>query len=449
MTFVESIGGFIIAILILVSIHEWAHFAMARWLGIKVLKFSIGFGKPFFTRHIGPHNMEFSLAPIPLGGYVKMLDSREQAVCDDDLTYCFDKRHPWQRIAVVLAGPVSNLILAALLLTTVNLAEKQNLKVLVGQVTADSPAVVLQPQDEITHINNKPVASWREAQTALSAAVIHRSKLTITFQRDQNINSFDIPVSWAGTDPATFNWDKLGITPFSPPLKPILSSVLPDSAASDADLMAGDTVQTFNGLTVNSWQHLVELVQAKPDAIVQLDIVRQGTVTQKSVKLHSKIRDEHLIGFLGAQVDLSASDISPYINIEKQDLFTALRNGVLRTVDLSYLILVSIYRMITGDISLDNISGPVTIAQVAGETVHHSLLSFVHFLAFLSISLGVLNLLPIPMLDGGHLLYYIIEWVRKKPISDRTQINFQKLGFLALMMLMALAFFNDFNRFIS
>ncbi len=446
---VETVIGFLLAIMILVSVHEWAHFFVARLFGIRVLRFSIGFGKPFFNRHIGPDNMEFCLAPVPLGGYVKMLDSREMQVEPEELDRCFDHRPSWQKICVVAAGPIINILLAVVLFTVLNLVERQTPKVIVGSVATGSPVSALQAGDEVVRINNREVISWADAQIQLNNAAIRGRNLDIEVLRDQIPTHLNVVLDWSRYDVSALGWQQLGIQALQPLFLPIIGDVLTGSAADTVGLQAGDIIQSFNSQPINDWTALVNLVRQYPNQVIQLGVERNGRVILHSIELGSRLVEGEIVGYLGAQVDTSHTNLEPYLHRHSDSLTTAVYKGVQKTWDVSTLIIVSIGRMITGDVSIDNISGPITIAQVAGETIHYGILSFIHFLAFLSISLGILNILPIPMLDGGHIVMYIVESILRGPLSQTAQLNFQKVGIVILVMIMSIALFNDLSRVFS
>ncbi len=445
----ESIIGFILAILILVTIHEWAHFAVARYFGIKVLRFSVGFGPSLIKRCVGPDKMEFCLASIPLGGYVKMLDTREGLVSPDEIDRAFDKKPVTQRMAVVIAGPLINIVFALFIFVGLSLTERQVLKPIVGELVSAQLSISNMPLtegDELQFVNNRKVFSWGDAQLQLSAAALAGEALGIKFERNGVLQDVIIDVDWAGQEASDINWVTLGIKPFSPPIKPVLGQLVDNGPAQKSGLLVGDFVQEIDNEVVEDWVGLVEKVRLLPNRTVEIKIKRQGLELQFPVTLDERVVNGESIGFLGAGVAINNADFEFWTHSVRNSFIEAVFEGFYRVWDLTRLTLTAIWKMLTGNLSLSNISGPFTIAQYAGETVNAGWFSFLNFLAFLSISLGVLNLLPIPMLDGGHIMLYLIEWLRNKPLSEKVQLRFQKVGFLLLSFLMILAFTNDIIR---
>ncbi len=447
----ESFFAFLIAILVLVTVHEWAHFAVARYFNIKVLRFSIGFGKPIWLKKMGPDDMEFCFAPIPLGGYVRMLDTREGAVADDELHRAFDQRPPLERIAVVIAGPLINLALAAALFAFIGTFDREVLPPIIGK-TASVNAVAqsaLQPNDEILAINGVKTPGWNDAYARLNAESIRQSDFSISYLRAGQAETTVLDIRWDQLPKAPdLSWQDLGITPFSP-IKPVLDELLQGQAAINSGLLSNDVIASIDGQPMNYWHEVVDIVRNAPNQTLNFHIHRSDVALTVPVSLGSKIDDGKMVGFLGATPKISEDDFKPYLRVYQQSLFQAIVEGFKQTYDLSILIVVSIGKMLTGQLSYENISGPITIAEYAGKSASNGLLSFLNFLAFLSVSLGVLNLLPIPLLDGGHILFYAIEYVRGLAISDKLQLKLQYIGVVILGMIMILAFSNDIIRLIN
>lgn len=440
-----TIIAFIVAILLLVSLHELGHLIVARLCGVKVLRFSIGFGKPFFCRTGA--GIEWCLAPIPLGGYVKMVDTREGDVSEANLPYAFDRQHPLKRIAIVIAGPLTNLILAIILYTaSYSIGGITQLKPWVGMVEPGSVAANagFQSEDRIDSVNGQPVTDWADAQTKimlnLDSGVV---KVAVTTSGGQlAFRQLNIAGTSAADEAAQSGY--IGLMPFKVTNR--IGAVMPDSVAAKAGLLVGDTLLTINGNKVTSWQHWVDIVRANAGAKLDIGYQRNNQIQTTSLRPDSIQQDGVIIG----QVGVGAMRDEVWDNQIRQhyqpDLMQSIRLAFKCTWNYISMTLSLFGKLLIGQASLHYLSGPLTIADVAGKTAALGWQSYTEFLALVSISLGVLNLLPIPMLDGGHLMYYAVEWVRGKPLSLRVQEIGLRIGMGAMLMLMLVAFFNDITR---
>ena len=446
MTGLIYLAAFVVAILLLVSLHEFGHYIVARWCGVKVLRFSVGFGKPFWKKQRG--DTEWCLAPIPLGGYVKMVDTREGEVAEADLPYAFDKQPPLKRIAIVVAGPLVNLILAVLLyVASFNLYGVTEVKPWVGTVESDSLAAKsgFQVGDRITSINGKAVHDWMDAQTELVIA-LQAGNVTVGVQDAQGVATariMDVEANPASVDAAT-QGQGVGIWPIK--VKSELSQVLPNSAAERAGLKAGDKVIAVNGQKLLGWKDWVDVIKASPGKDLRLDVQRQGQMLSLMLRPDSEDKGQQLEGKAGVAASID-NDWEAQVKTQREvGIGESVVLAAQKTWNLSALTLKFLGKLIMGEASIKGISGPVSIGEMAGKSAMMGLETYIQFLAVISISLGVMNLLPIPVLDGGHLLYYIIEWVRGKPLSEHVQTVGLKIGLCIMGLFMLVAFFNDFTR---
>lgn len=446
MTGLIYLAAFVVAILLLVSLHEFGHYIVARWCGVKVLRFSVGFGKPFWKKQRG--DTEWCLAPIPLGGYVKMVDTREGEVAEADLPYAFDKQPPLKRIAIVVAGPLVNLILAVLLyVASFNLYGVTEVKPWVGTVESDSLAAKsgFQVGDRITSINGKAVHDWMDAQTELVIA-LQAGNVTVGVQDAQGAATtriMDVEANPASVDAAT-QGQGVGIWPIK--VKSEISQVLPNSAAERAGLKAGDKVIAVNGQKLLGWKDWVDVIKASPGKDLSLDVQRQGQMLNLMLRPDSEDLGQQLVGKAGVAASID-NDWEAQVKTQREvGVVESLTLATAKTWNLSALTLKFLGKLIMGEASIKGISGPVSIGEMAGKSAMMGLETYIQFLAVISISLGVMNLLPIPVLDGGHLLYYIIEWVRGKPLSEHVQTVGLKIGLCIMGLFMLVAFFNDFTR---
>lgn len=440
-----TIVAFIVAILLLVSLHELGHLLVARWCGVKVLRFSVGFGKPIYS--IKRANIEWCLAPIPLGGYVKMVDTREGEVSESDLPFAFDRQHPLKRIAIVIAGPLTNLILAIILYAaSFSIGGITQMRPWVGMVEPASVAADagFRSGDRILSVNGQPVTDWSDAQAKimlnLDGGKVLVDVISAAGQSGKRL------LNIAGTDAAA-NVAKtgyLGIVPFK--VINQIGMVVPDSVAAKAGLQAGDTLLTINGRKISNWQEWVDNIRASAGARLDISYQRNGQIQHTSLRPESVLENGTIIGQVGVGAMRDKAWDRQIRQHYQPSFFQSVQLAMQRTWDYITLTLSMFAKLLTGQASLHYLSGPLTIADVAGKTAAMGWQSYTEFLALVSVSLGVLNLLPVPVLDGGHLLYYAIEWIRGKPLSLRIQEMGLRFGIAAMLMLMLVAFFNDITR---
>ena len=434
----------------LIAIHEFGHYFVARKLGVKVLVYSIGFGPTILKWTSKKSGIQYQLSALPLGGYVKMLDEREENVAEADLPYAFNRQHPWKRIAIVAAGPLINLIFAILLFWILFLPAQEQLNTRVGKVLADTPAAAAQMQvgDKITAIDGTPVTTWEKLNFALVDRVGETGKIQVQAESAGEIKTFSLPIQNFLNDQSQSPLDVLGFTPYRPQIPAIVSKLSEDGAAIRQGMQVGDQIIAIDGVKMNDWYDVVQVVQASPEKLLKVDVLRNNQVVQLQVMPQGK-RDNmgNVSGILGVQSDPGKIVIpEDYKQTIQYSPSEALFMAVDKTGQLSSMILNSIVKMVRGLIGLDNLSGPITIAKVAGQSAEMGWQTFISFMALMSVSLGILNLLPIPMLDGGHLVYYFIELIRGKPVSEQIQLVGLKIGMVLLGSMMFLALFNDIMR---
>lgn len=438
--------AFAVALGVLITFHELGHYWVARRCGVKVLRFSVGFGR-VVARRVDRHGTEWALSAIPLGGYVKMQDEPPEEATSAQIAESFNHKSLAQRSAVVVAGPLANLLLAALLYTALGLAGTTQPAAVLAQPPANTPAAEagFQAGDRITRINQSPVQSWNEARWSMLDALTSGGQLDIdvdTAQGVQRARVLQAPAPEATSDDADLMADA-GLRLAAP--RPRIAQVAPGQAGAEAGLREGDIIIGAGALHEPTASELVSEIQKHPDEAMVLTVLRNGDATQLSVIPRSQHNDDGArVGRIG--VVLGAD--FPMV-VVRYGLFDSIHRGVARTGETVWLSLKMIGRMITGQASLRNVSGPVTIADYAGQTARMGLAAYIGFLALISVSIGVLNLLPIPMLDGGHLLYYALEAVRGKPVPEKWMDTGHRIGLGLLAVLMALAFFNDFSRLFS
>ncbi|MGO2090039.1 MAG: sigma E protease regulator RseP [Oceanisphaera sp.] len=445
--FLWNLGAFIVALGVLVAVHEFGHFWVARRNGIKVERFSIGFGKAIWRR-VGKDGTEYVLAMIPLGGYVKMLDSRIEDVPESLQGQAFNHKSVWARMAVVVAGPMANFVFAIFAFWLMFLIGVPAVKPVLNDVTASSPAAEagLLPGMEIQVIDGKRVRTWEEVNFALigrlgddSTEFSVKNSAGVTQQARINL------IGWEFNPDQQSPMGALGLVPVGPKLTLTVAQVLEDGPAGLAGIKNGDVLQAINGESLSSWQQLVSKVQAAPEKELELDVLRDGQRLSLILTPARHESSERVIGYAGlAPKVLPVAD--EYRFDMRYGLFAAVGAGVERTWDLTVLTFQMLGKLVTGVVSVDNLSGPISIAKGAGATADYGLVYFLGFMALVSVNLGIINLLPLPVLDGGHLLFYIIEAVTGRPVPEKIQEVGFKVGAALLMMLMGLALFNDFAR---
>jgi len=449
MSALYMIVGTLVALGVLVTFHEFGHFWVARRCGVKVLRFSVGFGMPLLRWH-DKKGTEFVVAAIPLGGYVKMLDEREGEVPVDQLDQSFNRKSVRQRIAIVSAGPIANFLLAMIFFWVLAMLGSEQVRPVIGAVESGSIAAQagLSPGQEIVAIDGEPTSGWGAVNLQLVRRLGESGSLQVLV-REQG-STADSPRElvldkWLKGADEPDPIRSLGIRPWRPALPPVLAELDPKGPAQAAGLKTGDRLLALDGTAVDDWQQVVDSVRMHPDTKILLRVERDGAQIDVPVTLAARGESKAPSGYLGAGV--KPIDWPPEMVREvSYGPLAAIGEGARRTWTMSVLTLDSLKKMLFGELSVKNLSGPITIAKVAGASAQSGVADFLNFLAYLSISLGVLNLLPIPVLDGGHLLFYLIEWARGRPLSDRVQGWGIQIGISLVVGVMLLALVNDLGR---
>ena len=449
MDLLQTVVAAIVTLGILVTIHEYGHFWVARRCGVQVLRFSIGFGKGLLRWH-DRAGTEYVIASIPLGGYVKMLDEREAPVPEGLRHRAFNRKPLAQRMAIVVAGPLVNLLFAVFAYWLMFMSGIQTVAPVVGEVLPDTPAALagLPSGEEIVAIDGHPTRTWEEISLRLAARIGDSGELSLRTRplAGGTAQEHRLPLKRWAVSEEQGPLGSLGITPYRPQIPPVIGRLVEGGAAERGGLQLGDRVLAIDEAPLARWTELVARVQASAGRPLRLRIERAGGELELTLVPAAQQNDAgQTFGYIGAGVEAVAWPPELRRTIQYGPL-DALAVAAAKTTQMISLTLESIGKMIQGLISVKNLSGPITIAKVAGASAESGLEAFLNFLAYLSISLGVLNLLPIPMLDGGHLLYYLIEAVRGRPVSERTQVAGLKLGMALLLTLMLLAIYNDLAR---
>ena len=443
-----KIVAFAITLGVLVVFHELGHYLVARLAGVKVLRFSIGFGRMIWSRRFGRDRTEWALSSIPLGGYVKMADEREAPVAFDDLPRAFNRQSVWRRIAIVVAGPLANLFLAVLLFAGTYVAGIPGQRALLADPPPASAAAAADVRggDVVVAVDGEPVGSFQELRWRVVRAQGH-GDVTLSLVRDSETTPVTREVSLAGM--TTSDWEgnplaTLGLRAELGP--PIVDQVLQGRPAERAGLHAGDRIVAINGQPMSSPSDVAALTNAHPGDTLVYRVDRNGTTLDVPVAIEAVDENGRRVGQAGVRLRVDAQAAQRNAVVVRYGVGEALVQGAVKTWELSAFTVRMLGRIVTGDASLRNISGPLTMADIAGQSAQAGPLVFVSYLALISISLGVLNLLPVPLLDGGHLLYYLAELIKGSPVSDRAIEVGQRIGMAMLAVLMALALFNDVSR---
>jgi regulator of sigma E protease len=450
MSLLFTIVAFVVALGVLIVIHEYGHYLVARICGVKVLRFSVGFGKPLWVRRYGPDRTEWVIAALPFGGYVKMLDEREGPVAPHELHRAFNRMSVWRRIAIVIAGPLFNFLLAIVIYWGLFLQGVQELKPIIaapdrGSIAAESG---LARGDTILKVNGEPVASWQELRWKLLQLAVEKRKVqleTLDSRQTQNARVLDLTrfdLERLEGDPLV----TIGLRLYRPEMPPVVGQVEPGQPAEAAGLQRGDRVLSIDGRQIRFPDEVVTAVQASPGRPLRFRMARGASEFEAAVEPAAIEQNGKRLGRIGAAVHTDPEAMKGLVTLVRYDPASALRMALARTWDTSAFSLKILGKMLVGEVSWKNLSGPVTIADYAGQSARLGFGAYVAFLALISISLGVLNLLPIPLLDGGHLLYYLVELLKGSPVSERAMELGQRFGLTVLLFLMVFALYNDINR---
>ncbi|MDA0127076.1 sigma E protease regulator RseP [Vibrio sp. MarTm2] len=442
--------SFIVALGILVAVHEFGHFWVARRCGVRVEKFSIGFGKAIWSK-VGKDGTEYSVSMIPLGGYVKMLDGRVDEVSDADQRFAFDKKPLWKRSAIVAAGPVFNFLFAIIAYWLVFMIGVPAVKPVVGQVTPYSIAAQagLEQGMELKSVSGVKTADWESVNMGLIAH-IGDERLTMTVAPSDGIGveqtlSFDL-TEWNFDPEKQSAMSALGFVPFTPEISTKLINVTQGSAGERAGLKVGDTLLAIDGVAITDWQQVVDAIQQHPNASLPLQVERDGERVSLTIIPDSReMKGKGEVGFAGIAPEVAEWPESYRFDLQF-GVIESVGKAVEKTGQVIDLTISMLKKLIVGDVGLNNLSGPISIAKGAGTTADYGLVYFLGFLALISVNLGIINLVPLPMLDGGHLLFFAIEAVIRRPVPEKIQEMGYRVGGAIIFSLMAVAIFNDFAR---
>jgi regulator of sigma E protease len=451
-----SVAAFIVAIGVLVTVHEFGHFWVARKMGVKVLRFSVGFGKPLWKRSSGPDQTEYVVAAIPLGGYVKMLDEREGEVEAHERDRAFNRKSVWRRIAIVAAGPAFNFLFAILAYYLIFIVGVSGVKPVIGEISVPSPAHTagVQQGDVILAVNEVETATWERATFAMLEESVSAERIVLRVQsRDLQIQDrvIDIASLELLQEEQIDLMRDLGLSRWRPDIPPIIAEVLAGGAAEEAGVQAQDRILSLKDQTIENATQWVRLIRENPQTAMKLRVVRDGREMELMITPRSRSEKGETFGYIGVRNRIEIPDDvrREMMVTERFGPLAAMVQALDKTWRMTALTMRVLVKLVSGEASVKNLSGPITIAHYAGISARIGLEPFLGFLAIISISLGVLNLLPVPMLDGGHLLYYLIEVFKGSPVSETTEIIGQKIGILLLFCLMSIAIYNDLLRLVG
>jgi len=441
---------FLLTLGTLITFHEFGHYWVARRLGVKVLRFSVGFGKPIWSKRHGSDGTEYSISLLPLGGYVKMLDEREGPVDPAELHRTFNRQSLGRRAAIVAAGPAFNFVLACLLYWIVFIVGVAGVRPIIGGVGNDSLAAHagLHAGDEITAIAGTTTPTWTGVVLALLDVGLSNPNVVVDVIDERGIASaHTLELSGVADDLNQGDvLNVLGLQPAKVILEPVVGQVETGGAAFRAGLQAGDRVVSADGKPVLDWSQWVEYVRSKPGQTINVEIMRDGANMMLAVTPIAVTTKDVTHGRIGAAVLDQPKLMEKYMVMQRYGAMEALGQALSKTWNMTEITLRLLVKMVVGDISLTNLSGPLSIAQYAGGSASIGLAAFLGFLAVVSVSLGVLNLLPIPVLDGGHLMFYLAEWIKGSPVSQQTEMIGQRIGMALILVMMVFAFYNDLSR---
>jgi regulator of sigma E protease len=450
-TFLTSALTYLVAIGILVAVHEYGHFWAARRVGIKVLRYSLGFGRVLWRR-MGRDGTEYALSAIPLGGYVRLLDERDGSVIDPrDLPHAFNRQPVWKRIFVLFAGPGANFLLAIFAFWVFLMLGEQSVKPLVGEVVPNSIAANagLRDGDEIVAVSGRDTSTRTEVLNGLLDELIADGQVVLVVRDQHGSSPREVRLDLANrsrelTEPGAL-FKGLGFYFWFPEPSARISKVTPNGPAETAGLLAGDEIVFFDGERIQYFSQLSKLIETRVNKNVDVSVKRDGQVIDTKVLIGERTRDGKSVGMMGIERGgIGMADFPPsMLTIERKGPIDAIDDAIMKTWEATTRIVKMMGRLVTGDISPKNISGPIGIATVTGLVAQQGLAEFIGLLALISISVGVLNLLPVPVLDGGQIVYQLVELVKGGPVSERAQVVFQQVGIVLLILLTGLAFYND------
>jgi len=451
--FLYYLAAFAVVLGVLIVVHEFGHYAIARLCGVKVLRFSVGFGRPLWLRAFGPDRTEWAIAAFPLGGYVRMLDEREAPVAAGELHRAFNRQSVWRRMAIVVAGPAANFVLAFVIYWGVFWNGTEELRPVLGPPVASSPAVAagITDGERVLKVGTSGIQTWEELRWEILRQAVEERAVrleTINGRNEIAVRELALDVirdgGWEGDA-----FERLGLRLFRPKVPAVVGSVAAGSVAESAGLRPDDRVVAIDDVAIDDWRELVGIVRESAGHPLRFTVFREGEAYDFSLIPVAHEENGKKIGRVGLAVK-EADDrrAQMFVRIRHGPFGSLVRAGR-ETWEKSIFSLRMLGKMATGEVSWRNLSGPVTIADYAGQSARLGLDYYLKFMALVSISLGVLNLLPIPILDGGHLMYYVAEIIKRGPVSEKAMEIGQQIGLALLLMLMAFAFYNDINRLLS
>jgi regulator of sigma E protease len=446
---VWALCGFVVALSILVCFHEFGHYWVARRVGVKVLRFSLGWGRPWKSFHT-KDGVEWAIAPYPIGGYVKMLDEREGPVAATERHLAFNTQSVPKRMAILVAGPTANFLLAIALYWLIFMIGVQGLRPLIDEprVGTAAAAAGLRSGEEVLEVDGKPVPTWTELRLELIDRSLGAAHMDLLVRDPHGLNrNVTLGLNGVRSDPQ-FLFDDLGLEVWQPHIDPVLGDIQDGSAAQGAGLRTGDRILSVQDRPVHDWSELVAAVRERPGAVTRLQVQRGGSRFDVNVVLATVEEAGRQVGRLGAGPSVDPEMWQNLRAARQLGPIDAFNAAIAQAWQMTQLTLRVLWHMVLGEVSVKNVSGPIQIAQVAGDSAQIGLVSFLSFMAVVSVSLGVLNLLPVPLLDGGHLLMFAIEGIKGRPLSERTQVAAQYVGLTFIGMLMVLALFNDIMRLV-
>jgi regulator of sigma E protease len=453
MGLIHTVIAFIIALGLLIVVHEYGHYLVARLCNVKVLRFSVGFGRPLFTWRRGKDQTEWVVAAIPFGGYVKMLDEREGEVEPREAHRAFNRQSVWRRFGIVLAGPLANFLFAIAAYAGLFIYGLPEARPLLGAPPAGTAAAEagVRAGDTVRAVAGEPITTWQELRWRVLQSALQRAPLRLEVVDEKNhLREVNLDLrSFPADDVEADALERIGLRLYRPPLEPVIGQLVAGAAAERAGLQPGDRIVLADGKPVESWEALVAAVQARPEMPLALQIERSGARQSVEVVPAAVTASGKRIGRIGAAPQMPPAHAEKMLIRVQHGVLESLWKAIVKTGDIAVFSLKMLGKMLLGEVSWKHLSGPVTIADFAGQSAAMGWVSYLTFLALISISLGVLNLLPIPLLDGGHLMYYAIEIVKGKPVSERAMELGQRVGLALLLVMMAFAFYNDLNRLLT
>jgi regulator of sigma E protease len=445
--------AFIVALGVLIVVHEYGHYLAARICRVKVLRFSVGFGRPIALWRRGADRTEWVIAAIPFGGYVKMLDEREAPVAPGEASRAFNRQNVWKRFFIVVAGPAFNFLFAILVYAGLFMHGLPEAR----PVLAEPPGGTIAAQariragDTVRAIDGEPVTTWQDVRWRVLQAALQGERIRIeTLSSGGHAGAAELDLrDFPSDDVESDVLERIGLRLYRPPLDPVLGRLVTGGPAAKAGLVEGDRILRVDGEPVTSWEALVTAVRAKPGSLLRLTVERGETTLGIEIVPEAVKAGDLRIGRIGAAPRVPPEDADAMLVRVQHGPLDSFGRAFAKTWDISVFSLKMLGKMLIGEVSWKHLSGPVTIADFAGQSAQMGWISYLTFLALISISLGVLNLLPIPLLDGGHLMYYAIELIKGKPVSERAMELGQRVGLALLLVMMAFAFYNDFNRLLT